>query len=32
LANRQVIEGYAELAALSIPVRRTFIFRWTQRF
>ena len=32
LANRQVIEGYAELAALSIPVRRTFILRWTQRF
>ena len=32
LANRQVLESYAELTTLSIPVRRTFIFRWTQRF
>jgi iron complex outermembrane receptor protein len=32
LANRQVLESYGELATMSIPVRRTFIFRWTQRF
>jgi hypothetical protein len=32
LANRQVLEYYPELATPAIPVRRTFIFRWTQRF
>jgi iron complex outermembrane receptor protein len=32
LANRQVIECYPEIATPAIPIRRTFIFRWTQRF
>jgi hypothetical protein len=32
LANRQVLECYPELTTPAIPIRRTFIFRWTQRF
>ena len=32
LANRQVLECYPEVATPAIPVRRTFILRWTQRF
>jgi hypothetical protein len=32
LANRQVLESYPEVATPAIPVRRTFILRWTQRF
>jgi iron complex outermembrane receptor protein len=31
LANRQIIEGYPDVATPSIPVRRTFLIRWTQR-
>jgi iron complex outermembrane receptor protein len=32
LANRQVLECYPEVTTLAIPLRRTFIIRWTQRF
>jgi iron complex outermembrane receptor protein len=32
LTNRQVLECYAEVATPAIPLRRTFIIRWTQRF
>jgi iron complex outermembrane receptor protein len=32
LAGHQVLEGYSELVFPSIPVRRTFAIKWTQRF
>jgi len=32
LAGHQVLEGYSELVFPSIPVRRTFEIKWTQRF
>jgi iron complex outermembrane receptor protein len=32
LAGHQVLEAYSELVFPSIPVRRTFVVRWTQRF
>ncbi len=32
LSNRQVLECYAEVATPAIPLRRTFVVRWTQRF
>lgn len=32
LANRQVLECYPEVATPSIPLRRTYVVRWTQRF
>jgi hypothetical protein len=32
IANRQVTEVYAEVGYRAIPVRRTFVIRWTQRF
>jgi len=32
LAGHQVLEGYSELVFPSIPVRRTFVIKWTQRF
>jgi hypothetical protein len=31
-ANRQVLECYPELATPASSVRRTFFFRWMQRF
>ena len=32
LADRRVVETYAESPFLSIPLRRTFLINWTQRF
>ncbi len=32
LTGREVIETYAEAPFVSIPVRRTFLIRWVQRF
>ena len=32
LAGREVLEGYSELVFGAIPVRRTFVIKWTQRF
>ena len=32
LAGREVLEGYSELVFPAIPVRRTFVIQWTQRF
>ncbi|MDR3700974.1 MAG: TonB-dependent receptor plug domain-containing protein [Candidatus Sulfopaludibacter sp.] len=32
LTNRQVLDCYAEVATPAIPMRRTFVIRWTQRF
>ncbi|HYL77260.1 MAG TPA: TonB-dependent receptor [Bryobacteraceae bacterium] len=32
LTGREVLETYSESAAVAIPVRRTFVFQWTQRF
>jgi iron complex outermembrane receptor protein len=32
LTGRQVMEGYPELAVTAIPLRRTFVLKWTQRF
>ncbi len=32
LADRRILEAYAENPFLSIPTRRTFVIRWTQRF
>jgi iron complex outermembrane recepter protein len=32
LTNRQLLETYAENPFLSIPIRRTFSIKWTQRF
>jgi iron complex outermembrane receptor protein len=32
LAGHQVLEGYSELVFPAIPVRRTFVIKWTQRF
>jgi iron complex outermembrane receptor protein len=32
LAGRQVMEGFPELETVAIPIRRTFVFKWTQRF
>jgi hypothetical protein len=32
LTGRQVLEAYPELAVAAIPVRRTFVLKWTQRF
>jgi iron complex outermembrane recepter protein len=32
LAGHEVLEGYSELVFPSIPVRRTFVIKWTQRF
>ena len=32
VAGREVLEGLPELQTVSIPIRRTFAFKWTQRF
>ena len=32
LASRTVLETYSESPFVAIPTRRTFVFRWTQRF
>ncbi len=32
LTNRQVLECYPEVTTPAIPLRRTFVIRWTQRF
>jgi iron complex outermembrane receptor protein len=32
LGNRQVLDYYPEAAYAAIPLRRTFIVKWTQRF
>jgi len=32
LADRRVMEGYPELSVVAIPLRRTFVLKWTQRF
>jgi iron complex outermembrane recepter protein len=32
LAGRQVMEGIPELQTVAIPIRRTFVFKWSQRF
>jgi len=32
LTNRQILETYAESPFLSIPIRCTFVVKWTQRF
>jgi len=32
LADRRLLETYAESPFLSIPIRRTFVVKWTQRF
>ncbi len=32
LTDRNVVESYSEVNALSIPIRRTVVLKWTQRF
>jgi hypothetical protein len=32
LTGREVMEGYPELSTVAIPIRRTFVLKWTQRF
>jgi outer membrane receptor protein involved in Fe transport len=32
LTNRRVLEAYAERPNIAIPIRRTYMLRWTQRF
>jgi iron complex outermembrane receptor protein len=32
LTNRPVVESYGELPIPAIPLRRTFVIKWTQRF
>ena len=32
LAGRTVLETYSEAPFVAIPLRRTFVFKWTQRF
>jgi iron complex outermembrane receptor protein len=32
LAGRQVMEGFPELQTVAVPIRRTFVVKWTQRF
>jgi iron complex outermembrane receptor protein len=32
LTGREVMEGFPELETLAIPIRRTFVMKWTQRF
>jgi iron complex outermembrane receptor protein len=32
LTGRQVMEGIPELQTVAIPIRRTFVLKWTQRF
>jgi outer membrane receptor protein involved in Fe transport len=32
LANHHVLEAYPEIASPSIPIRRTFVVKWMQRF
>jgi iron complex outermembrane receptor protein len=31
LANRRVVEAYGEEPNIAIPIRRTFVIKWTQR-
>ncbi len=30
--GREVLEGFPELQTAAIPIRRTFIVKWAQRF
>ena len=32
LTDRRVFEAYSETPNIAIPIRRTFMLRWTQRF
>jgi iron complex outermembrane recepter protein len=32
IADRHLVETYPEAGYRSIPIRRTFVFKWTQRF
>jgi iron complex outermembrane receptor protein len=32
LTGREVMEGYPELSTVAIPIRRTYVLKWTQRF
>jgi len=32
LAGREVMEGFPELFTAAIPIRRTYVLKWTQRF
>jgi iron complex outermembrane receptor protein len=32
VTGREVMEGYPELSTVAIPIRRTFVLKWTQRF
>ena len=32
LTDRRVLEAYSETPNISVPIRRTFLFSWTQRF
>jgi outer membrane receptor protein involved in Fe transport len=32
LTGRTVLETYSEGPFVAIPTRRTFVFRWTQKF
>jgi iron complex outermembrane receptor protein len=32
LTGREVMEGFPELETVAIPIRRTFVIKWTQRF
>lgn len=32
LTDRRLLEAYAETPLISIPIRRTFVLKWTQRF
>jgi len=32
LAGREVMEGYGDLSTVAIPIRRTYVLKWTQRF
>jgi iron complex outermembrane receptor protein len=32
LTGRNVMEGFPELQTVAIPIRRTFVMKWTQRF
>ena len=32
LTGREVMDGFPELQTVAIPIRRTFVLKWTQRF
>jgi outer membrane receptor protein involved in Fe transport len=32
LTDRKVLEAYSQMPNVAIPIRRTFVLKWTQRF